>query len=194
MYYYPEEQRKSNAVLYLILIGLILGLCYLFNTNPSLLRQVTASVSAATGNSLQGAPTITVQKMHDVLCGAGSPMCGQEQQLYNQGVAANINPADALAFYHHESNYGTAGVARTTRSLGNLKCYTGAPWCYDGFAGYNSWLDGSQAWYNLIASYIKGGLTTLPAIIHKYAPGSAGNDENAYVTSVELDVRAWSGA
>ena len=40
---------------------------------------------------------------------------------YNLGIKYGINPAYALAFFVHESGCGTKGVARFTKSLGNIR-------------------------------------------------------------------------
>lgn len=146
--------------------------------------------------TLQGPPTITASFIDQVLTDAHSPAAGTGAALYSLGVQYGIDPAYALAFFHHESNYGTTGEATITRSLGNERCITDRP-CIDakqgGYALMQSWTDGFDHWYSLIANlYIRQwGLKTVETIIPKYAPSSDGNNEQAYIAAVEQDVMQW---
>ena len=45
--------------------------------------------------------------------------------FYDLGVHYGIDPAYALGFFVVESACGTRGVARTTHSLGNIRCTPG---------------------------------------------------------------------
>ena len=104
-----------------------------------------------------------------------SPAAGTGQQLYSLGVQYGIDPVYALAFFKHESLYGTTGEATVTRSLGNERCIADRP-CIDqkhgGYALMQSWIDGYDHWYSLILNlYIKQWQrTTVETIIPKYAP------------------------
>lgn len=146
--------------------------------------------------TLQGPPTITSAFIDQVLTDAHSPAAGSGQALYSLGVQYGIDPVYALAFFHHESNYGTTGEATVTRSLGNERCISDRP-CIDqkrgGYALMQSWTDGFDHWYSLIRNlYIKQwGLKTVEQIIPKYAPTSDGNNEQAYIAAVEQDVVTW---
>jgi hypothetical protein len=190
----------GKVVLWLFVVGFLgwYGFGLVFPPFPTMTASPAAkSLPFAMGqHSVQGPPTVTVAKMHQLLCDAGSPACGQEQELYNEGVAANINPAYAMAFFKHESSFGTAGMAMSTRSLGNLRCYNGAACSMvnGGYASFGSWSDGFQAWYNLINNlYIKQWhANTVETIIPHYAPSSDGNNEQGYIDAVVSDVQAWS--
>ena len=146
--------------------------------------------------TLQGPPTVTAAFIDQVLTDAHSPAAGTGAALYSLGVKSGIDPAYALAFFHHESNYGTTGEATVTHSIGNERCISDRP-CIDqkagGFALMHSWIDGYDHWYSLILNlYIKQWhLTTVEQIIPKYAPASDGNDEAAYIAAVEQDVVQW---
>src|SRR5256885_9192932 len=42
--------------------------------------------------------------------------------LFRSGLKYGLDPAYALDFFMHESTFGTAGVARVTLSLSNMRC------------------------------------------------------------------------
>lgn len=153
--------------------------------------------------SVIGTPTLSVDFMNRVLAAGGSPADGKGQVLYDLGVKYGINPAFALAFYKHESGFGTQGEARTTRSLGNLRCIpdaacvntAGQPCqanqsCYAAFPTLEA---GFEAWYKLIKYlYINTwGLTTIDQIIPKYAPPGDNNNDSAYISSLKSSLDMW---
>jgi hypothetical protein len=146
--------------------------------------------------SVLGKPTISADFINRVLAAYNSPAAGQGQALYYLGVKYGIDPAFALAFFMHESSFGTQGEARVTFSLGNLRCIPNQP-CVDqdrgGYAAFTSWQDGFQAWYQLIRNlYVaQWGLTTIDQIIPRYAPSSDNNDEAAYIAAVKHAVDTW---
>jgi len=141
-----------------------------------------------------GAPSISPDMINKLLCKYGnSQVCGTGQTLYNDGQQYNIDPAFALAFFYHESNFGTKGEAYYSKSLGNLRCIDNEASCTDGYAWFNSWEDGYTAWYSLISNlYIKQwGLSTVNTIIPKYAPSADHNNEQAYISNVVSLVNTW---
>jgi hypothetical protein len=121
-----------------------------------------------------------------------SPAAGQGHALYVDGVRYGIDPVFALAFFMHESSFGTAGVARVTHSLGNIRCTPGYPSCYEGYRAYATWQEGFLDWYQLIRNvYVnRWGLTTVDQIIPVYAPASE-NDVAAYIAAVKQAVDTW---
>jgi hypothetical protein len=153
------------------------------------------SIAPASGTSVVGGPSLSAAKIDQILTNAGSPAAGSGQDLYNLGVQYNIDPAFALAVFHHESNYGKYGEAANSLSLGNLRCISGAA-CVNGYAWFNSWQDGYSAFYKLIAGpmYVGSGLTTPAAIIPKYAPSGDNNDPSGYIAAVQADVQIWRSA
>ena len=107
-----------------------------------------------------------------------------------------IDPVYALAFFWHESGFGTTGEARVTRSQGNERCIADRPCIAQEQGGYalmHSWADGFEHWFRLIRDlYVNTwGLVTVAQIIPKYAPGSDSNDEMAYIQAVEHAVEVW---
>jgi hypothetical protein len=143
-----------------------------------------------------GKPTLTVDFMNQVLASYNSPAAGKAQALYDLGVKYSIDPAFALAFFLHESTFGTAGEARQTHSLGNLRCIPNAD-CVDqdrgGYASFPTWESGFEAWYKLIRNlYIaQWGLFTVDQIIPKYAPNSDNNNELGYINSLKHYLDTW---
>ena len=146
--------------------------------------------------SVLGKPTITADFINRVLASYGSPAKGLGQQLYDLGVKYGIDPVYPLAFFMHESLFGTTGEARVTMSLGNSRCIPTRP-CIDqnrgGYAQMYSWLDGFEQWYKLIRNlYIaQWGRVTVDQIIPKYAPNSDGNNEASYIATLKREVDVW---
>jgi hypothetical protein len=137
-------------------------------------------------------PTIGADLINRVLASYNSPAAGKGQVLYDMGVKYGIDPAFALAFFMHESSFGTQGEARVSLSLGNLRCIPNYK-CQDGYAWFASWEDGFQAWYELIRNlYVsQWGRTTVDQIIPKYAPAADNNDEAAYIASLKHAIDTW---
>lgn len=142
--------------------------------------------------SVLGKPTITVNFINQVLANYNSPAAGKGQALYDLGVQYGIDPAFALAFFMHESSFGTAGEARSSLSLGNLRCIPNFE-CRDGYAWFPTWEAGFKAWYSLIRNlYVADwGLTTVDQIIPRYAPPSDNNNDSAYIASLKHSLDTW---
>lgn len=154
--------------------------------------------------AVAGKPTISAGLIDLVLSAYGSPAAGKGQALYDLGIAYGIDPVYALAFFLHESRFGTTGEARRTMSLGNERCVADRP-CIDqsqgGYAQMFSWEDGFAHWYSLIKSgYVEGQVTiplvghaclTVDQIIPVYAPSSDHNDVQGYIDAVKQAVDAW---
>lgn len=146
--------------------------------------------------SVLGKPTISADFINQVLASYHSPTAGMGQSLYDLGVKYGIDPVYPLAFFMHESLFGTTGEARVTLSLGNSRCIPDRP-CVDqdrgGYAKMNSWQDGFEQWYKLIRNlYIaQWGRVTIDQIIPKYAPNSDGNNEAAYIAILKHEIDTW---
>lgn len=146
----------------------------------------------SSSTSIEGKPTISATLINSILAAAGSSANGTGQALYDLGVKYGIDPVYALAFFQHESTFGTAGVARATLSLGNIRCSAGYV-CIEGFRAYQSWQQGYEDWYQLIRNlYIsQWGLRTVEQIIPTYAPASDHNNVAGYISTIENAVNAW---
>jgi len=174
------------------LLGLFLALLVLLVALLVALHPVPSASGAgrAASWSLLGRPSVSATFMDEVLAAYHSPALGIGQALYADGIQTDIDPAYALAFFWHESRFGTQGIARFTHSLGNIRCSAGYA-CFDGFRAYATWAAGAADWFHLIASvYVPAGRTTVPAVVSLYAP-PAENDTAAYVCAVESAVSTW---
>jgi hypothetical protein len=146
--------------------------------------------------SVLGKPTISASFINQVLASYHSPAAGKGQTLYDLGVKYGIDPVFALAFFMHESLFGTTGEARATLSLGNSRCIPTRP-CIDqnrgGYAQMYSWEDGFDQYYKLIRNlYVaQWGLVTVDQIIPTYAPNSDGNNEKQYIATLKHEIDAW---
>jgi hypothetical protein len=143
---------------------------------------------------LTAPPSISVRQIESVLQQYGSPAAGLGQALFARGVKYGIDPAYALAFFVHESGCGTKGVARFTKSLGNIRWTEGFD-NFEGYRSYSSWESGFEDWYKLVTDlYINGwGLRTVDAIVPVYAPSADRNDPPAYIESIKWMVDTWRG-
>lgn len=165
------------------------------NSNGPILAK-TPIPSSPGPYSVLGKPTITADFINRVLASYHSPAAGLGQQMYDLGVKYGIDPVYALAFFMHESLFGTTGEARVTLSLGNLRCIPTRP-CIDqnrgGYAQMYSWTDGFEQWYKLIRNlYVaQWGRVTVDQIIPKYAPNSDGNNEAQYIATLKREVDVW---
>ncbi len=155
-------------------------------------HHTTPLVTVLTSSVLTVQPTITAQYIDSQLCSHQSPACGTGQSLYDLGKQYGIDPAFALAFFWHESNYGVNGVARVNHSLSNMRCVP-AYACNGGYAYFPSWQAGYKAWYALIRSkvYVGGGRVTVAQIIPTYAPASDHNDPTSYINAVQSSVNQY---
>jgi hypothetical protein len=146
--------------------------------------------------SVLGKPTISADFINQVLASYNSPAAGKGQALYDLGVKYGIDPVFALAFFMHESLFGTTGEARATLSLGNLRCIPTRP-CIDqnrgGYTQMYSWVDGFEQFYKLIRNlYVaQWGRVTVDQIIPKYAPNSDGNNEQEYIATLKHEIDTW---
>jgi hypothetical protein len=178
---------RTALVFLLLLLALVLLITYLQY------RPVQSDAAfSPTLSSVVGSPSLSAAFINDVLSVYGSPASGTGQALYVLSQQYDIDDADALAFFLHESAFGTTGIARLTRSLGNIRCSAGYV-CIDGFRAYASWIAGYQDWYHLLRSlYInQWHLTTLQQIVPVYAPASDHNNVADYIAAVLSSVETW---
>ncbi len=169
---------------------------YLAATTPTTTvaapRQVHNTPLASGQFSVLSQPQLSPDFLNQILAAYHSPAAGTGQALYNLGRAYGINSDFALAFFGHESSFGTQGEARSSLSLGNLRCIPNFK-CQDGYAWFPSWEAGFQAWYALIRNlYVnQWGLTTIEQIIPRYAPPSDNNNDAAYIYELKVFLTTW---
>jgi len=151
-------------------------------------------------DAVTGTPSLRVSFVDRVVARAQSPAVGLGQSLYDMSVQYHIDDAFALAFFQHESDFGTTGMAHVTHSLGNIRCSSGYQ-CINGYRAYQTWQEGFADWYHLIEDgYLQGHITiplvghvctTISQIVPVYAPTSDGNNVAAYIAAVEQAVNGW---
>lgn len=154
---------------------------------------VISSIVRHSGSySVIGKPTISAEFINRILSANSSPAVGTGQAIFDLGEKYNIDPVFAMAFFEHESSFGTTGVARVTLSPGNIRASAGYAQ-FEGYRAYRSWTAGFEDWYKLIKNLYVGqwGLTTVDQIVPVYAPASDNNDVGAYIAAVENAVDQW---
>ncbi len=150
-------------------------------------------------SSVLGSPTVTAAFIDQVLAANHSPAQGTGAAFYNYGVQYGIDPVFALAFFKHESSFGTTGVARTTLSISNTVCTGSTPaneryysnsHC---FHKYTNWTESIADWYRMIRETYVGqwNKSTIEQIIPTYAPSSDGNNVAEYISEVQKSVASW---
>jgi hypothetical protein len=137
-------------------------------------------------------PSVNAATIRQVLQSYDSPAVDSADAMYQLGLEYGIDPAFCLAFFINESTAGTAGVARTTLSVGNIRSTPGYQ-SFQGYRKYDSWAQGIEDWYRLIRDlYIADwGLTTVDQIIPVYAPAADGNNPDHYIATVKKLVSGW---
>ena len=150
------------------------------------------AVAATDSFDVRHTPSVSAAKIREVLQSYDSPAAGAAEAMYALGIEYGIDPAFCLAFFIHESTAGTQGVARVTKSVGNIRTTPGYE-DYQGFRKYASWEEGIEDWYQLIRDLYIGewGLVTVDQIIPVYAPTSDGNNVDHYVSTVKRLVSSW---
>jgi len=145
--------------------------------------------------SVVGPNSLSVAFMNKVLAYYHSPAAGKAQALWDEGVKYGLDSAYALAFFMHESSFGTTGVARVTLSLSNMRCVPQYRCLNEngGYAIFNTWEQSFEAWFKLIRDLYVGywGRITVDQIIPKYAPNSDGNNEANYIAALKRTIDTW---
>ena len=136
-------------------------------------------------------PSVSVSAIRAALWAAGSPATRARyadhkdaaEYIWDSGRILGVDPAVVMAIFRHESVYGTSGMARLTRSVGNIRPLDGQPQL-DGYRLYRSWQEGIDDCFRLLRSYARHGATTIPQAIPVWAPPSDNNDDSAYISGV----------
>ena len=179
-------------IVMVVLVGQAKGYRFPLVTSTPQGAPLSQVAAVAPSYDVRGRPSLSASFVNRVLAAAHSPAQGTGRALYALSARYGIDDAYALAFFQHESTFGTTGVARLTRSLGNIKCSPGYV-CMQGFRAYPTWEAGYADWYQLIATlYIKQWhRVTAQEIIPLYAPATDGNDVAGYIRAVEQAVTRW---
>src|SRR5207248_5863082 len=168
-----------------------------FSMLPDLRGRAAAPAPVVLSSPVLGRPSLSPLFINRVLAAYHSPAAGTGQALYDLSRSSGIADEYALAFFLHESTFGTTGVARQTRSLGNIRCSWGYR-CLDGYRAYSTWQASYEDWFKLIKyGYLTGQVSgkcpcvTVQQIIPVYAPAADHNNESAYIAAVLSAVAAW---
>jgi hypothetical protein len=156
-------------------------------------------------HTMRGTMSATAEQIDAVLAAAHSPAAGTGKAFVRFGQYYNLDPVYALAFFKHESWFGThpkwvgwMSDGRSTKNIGNIR-YFAAPdperqpqySGFNGFRAYRSWEDGIEDWFKLLAfDSHYAGLHTVEAVLPIYAPTSE-NDTALYIKDVTQFVDAW---
>ena len=150
--------------------------------------------------TFRSSPRISPAQFTRVLERFGSPCAPIAAECYTIITSQGLDPAVALAFFAHESTFGTRGVAVETLNWGNVrkavKTERTTGMHPRNFAIFRSWQDGLLDWCERINQrYIdERGLDTVEKAISVYAPSSDGNNETAYINHVTRLVADWIAA
>lgn len=191
----PNLVIATNAQVFPIQVGGTLGAVNIWQNSNGPLPPQTPIPTKLGPYSVVGKNSLSVDFMNRVLAYYHSPAAGKAQALYDDGVKYGLDSAYALAFFMHESLFGTTGVARVTLSLSNMRCVPEYRCLQEngGYAIFNTWEQGFEAWFKLIRNLYVGywGRVTVDQIIPKYAPNSDGNNEAAYIATLKRTIDTW---
>lgn len=183
------------ALLGVLALFLLLGLSQMTRMNAVAPAAVSVGVHLApvsSSSDVRGRPSLSASFINRVLAVSHSPAAGLGQAMSADSLHFGIDDAFALAFFLHESLFGTTGVAVVTHSLGNIICTPGWLRCVGRFRWYATWAAGCLDWFRLLAAeYLSRGLSTLATIVPVYAPSSDGNNVAGYIAAVVSAVQAF---
>jgi hypothetical protein len=186
---------SSNAQVFPIQVGGTLGAVNAWANSNGPTDPKTPIPTNPGPYSVVGPNSLSVDFMNRVLAYYHSPAAGKGQALYDDGVKYGLDSAYALAFFMHESSFGTTGVARVTLSLSNMRCVPQYRCLNEngGYAIFDNWDQSFEAWFKLIRNLYVGywGRVTVDQIIPKYAPNSDGNNEAGYIASLKHTIDTW---
>ncbi len=191
----PQLLTATNGQVFPIQVGGTLGTINAWTNSEGPNTPIVKIPQHPGPYSVVGTNSLSVDFMNRVLAYYHSPAAGKAQFIYNDGIKYGLDSAYALAFFMHESLFGSTGVARVTLSLSNMRCVPEYRCLNEngGYAIFDSWEQGFEAWFKLIRNLYVGiwGRVTVDQIIPKYAPNSDHNDEAAYIAALEHTIDTW---
>jgi len=159
-----------------------------------------------TDGKVMAPPSASVAAIQQALAAAGSPLADESprrdghtyaEYLWDEGKRTGVDPGVVMGFFNAESNYGTKGVATQTHDLANERPVPGRPTrcTNDGCYVYDdTWFDGIDRIYGLLAGYARRGLDTAGKAIPTWAPSSDYNDDAVYSRNVRATMQALTAA
>ncbi len=191
----PQLIVATNSQVFPIQVGGTLGAVNTWTNSNGPIALKTPIPSQAGPYSVVGQNSLSVDFMNRVLAYYHSPAAGKAQALNDDGVKYGLDSAYALAFFMHESLFGTTGVARVTLSLSNMRCVPEYRCLNEngGYAIFDTWEQGFEAWFKLIRNLYVAywGRITVDQIIPKYAPNSDHNNEAGYIAALKRTIDTW---
>lgn len=151
-------------------------------------------------------PSASVAAIQHALAAAGSPLAGNTprrdgrtyaEYLWDEGKRRGIDPGVVMGFFNAESNYGTKGIAMRTHDLANERPVPGRPTrCTDDgcYVYDDTWFDGIDRIYGLLADYARRGLDTADKAIPTWAPSTDRNDVALYSRNVRATLQVLTTA
>jgi murein DD-endopeptidase MepM/ murein hydrolase activator NlpD len=142
-------------------------------------------------------PGYDANAINGVLAKAGSPLAGQGQFIIDMSLKYGIPVEVALAMWKVEGNYGTLGASVDNKNPGNLRGSNLAAGTNGGFALFDTWQAGMEAFFKQLREgsqfgypqdvdkYKAGNTDALLDLIKTYAPAGDNNDPQAYYNSVK---------
>lgn len=165
--------------------------------NPPLLQHPDPKfVPGQFDYAIMGPSTIKPQIFDAALAHRNSPAADIGPELYDIFIRWGVNPSVALGFFMHESNLGTAGIAKDSLNWGNLRAGPAAMTYHQGFAFYSSFAVSADDWARLMVGsglYVKAGLVTVSMVTPRYAPTADNNNPRQYADAVNAQVAIWAG-
>ncbi|WP_129675518.1 glucosaminidase domain-containing protein [Candidatus Chloroploca sp. Khr17] len=186
-------QRESRR------LGLLVGMVALAGVILVVTALPPAASAQSQGLTFRATPRISQTNFSRILANAGSPAAPYGNELYDIIRGYGLDPAVALAFFQHESQYCTTGrCARSgLQNWGMLRRHIKQErnaGLVDGFARYATWQDGARDWSELMLGYVNRGMDTVEKAVPVYAPTSDGNVPTAYINAIRRQVASWSGS
>jgi len=156
--------------------------------------------------SVMAPPSASVAAIAQALRSVGSPLADDAprrdgrtyaEYLWDEGKRTGVDPGVVMGFFNAESNYGIKGIATQTHDLANERPVPGRPTrcSNDGCYVYDdTWFDGIDRIYGLLADYARRGLDTAGKVIPTWAPSSDYNDDAVYSRNVRATMQALTAA
>lgn len=145
------------------------------------------------------APRITKARFTQLLKSKDSPMVPEASAVYDVLISEGVEPAFALAQFRVESQYGTAGHAKVTGSIGNMLYDSNLTILASGqyapgngytYAKYNNYVDAAKDYCRYLHWYRdRYGLDTIYEATARWlgkTPGSSGH--TSYVNIIIADM------
>ncbi|MBX7101496.1 MAG: peptidoglycan-binding protein [Myxococcaceae bacterium] len=129
---------------------------------------------------------------------AGTPLAGKGAFMLQMAQKYRVPVELALAMFWHEAEFMTTGIAPLNNNPGNLR-FVGQPGAVSGVSGFAQWPTvegGIEAFFKLMNGLYRPFVDQKDwaGLVHLYAPSSDGNDEAAYVDSIETSMARYRKA